>query len=60
MHHQGSEILSRFIKRAQTHGPLVGIRLAPNLDWLTHLFFADDVLLFAAASTRIDPQAGFT
>lgn len=47
-----SEILSRSLMRAKSQGPLIGIRLAPNLDCLTHLFFADDILLFAAASTR--------
>lgn len=38
------------LRKEQSRRRLTGLQLAPNLDRLTHLFFADDVILFGTAS----------
>lgn len=40
------DIFSRMISRASSMGNIKGVRLAPNTHFLTHLFFADDAILF--------------
>jgi hypothetical protein len=45
----GSEILSRLIDREENKGLLHGIRMARSCPPISHLFFADDVILFSRA-----------
>jgi hypothetical protein len=45
----GSEILSRLILREENLGFLKGIKMARSCPPITHLLFADDVMIFARA-----------
>lgn len=45
-----ADVLSHMMRRAQTHGDIKGLLLAPGAPILTHLFFADDALIFAKAT----------
>jgi hypothetical protein len=45
----GSEILSRLIFREENLGLLKGIKMARLCPPITHLLFADDVMIFARA-----------
>jgi hypothetical protein len=48
----GSEILSRLIVREENLGLLQGIKMARMCPSITHLFFADDVIIFARAKAN--------
>lgn len=43
------EVLSQMINRAQNQGDIHGIQLSRSSPTLTHLFFADDALIFGRA-----------
>lgn len=47
-----AEVLSHMILQARLEGNIHGIQLARDSPFLTHLFFADDALLFAKADER--------
>ncbi|XP_057453159.1 uncharacterized protein LOC130745025 [Lotus japonicus] len=46
------DVLSHMLIQAQRDGRIEGLQLAPTAPKLTHLFFADDSLLFAKASDQ--------
>lgn len=45
-----AEILSRLFHHEMHFGSIRGVRLAPSLPEISHLFFADDVVIFGEAS----------
>jgi hypothetical protein len=47
----GAEILSRFIEREESLGLLHGINMARRCPPISHLLFADDVIIFSKANT---------
>ncbi|XP_057418855.1 uncharacterized protein LOC130713070 [Lotus japonicus] len=47
-----ADILSHMLRKAQEKGSIQGIKLAPTAPSLTHLFFADDSLLFMRATSQ--------
>ena len=47
----GSEIFARLLQRAEYAGNLQGIKFAPRCPQITHLQFADDLLILAKANT---------
>ena len=47
----GSKVLSRLLIRQESHGFLSGIRIARTCAPISHLFFADDIILFAKATS---------
>ena len=47
----GAEILSRLIKREESLGLLHGIKMARMCPPISHLLFADDVIIFSKANT---------
>lgn len=47
------DVLSRMINDAKSHNTLSGLKLATEAPALTHLFFADDAILFAQESNYI-------
>lgn len=46
------DVLSRLISNAYDNEQVKGIKLAPYASTLTHLFFADDVILFTGDSAE--------
>jgi len=48
----GSEILSRLILRDEALGSLQGIKVAPLSPPISHLLFADDVMIFTRAKVQ--------
>ncbi len=47
----GSEILARLLQQAENANTLQGIKLGPRCPQITHLQFADDLLILAKATT---------
>jgi hypothetical protein len=48
----GSEILSRLIAREENLGLMHGIKMARNCPPISHLLFADDVIIFSRANVN--------
>ena len=46
----GTEVLSRLLPKAENTGQIHGIRVARGITPITHLMFADDLLLFTRSS----------
>ena len=46
----GSEVLSRLLIRRESQGSLRGVRIAHQCSPISHLIFADDLILFAKAT----------
>jgi hypothetical protein len=47
----GTEALSRILQQQETLGILKGIKIAKNCAPITHLLFADDLIVFAKATS---------
>jgi hypothetical protein len=47
----GTEALSRMFHQQESLGILRGIRIAKNCPPITHLLFADDLIIFAKATS---------
>jgi hypothetical protein len=47
----GSEVISRLLLRQESRGLLSGIKIAKNCTPISHLLFADDLILFARATS---------
>lgn len=45
------DVFSRLVYREKVNGNILGLSLAPGAPTLTHLFFADDAIVFGKAST---------
>ena len=48
----GLEILSRLIEKEENLGLLHGIKMASSCPFISHLLFADDVLIFSKANVN--------
>ena len=46
----GADVLSRLLQRAKTLGSLKGIKISSNCPQISHLQFADDLLIFSKAN----------
>lgn len=47
-----SELLSRILLKEEANGALKGIKICRKAPSVSHLFFADDLIIFAKASIR--------
>ncbi|XP_059432574.1 uncharacterized protein LOC132165893 [Corylus avellana] len=47
----GTEVISRLLLRQESHDLLKGIKIARNCSPITHLLFADDLIVFAKATS---------
>jgi hypothetical protein len=47
----GTEVLSRLLLRQESQGLLSGVKIAKNCSLISHLLFADDLILFAKATS---------
>jgi hypothetical protein len=47
----GTEALSRILQQQESLGILKGIKIAKNCPPITHLLFADDLIIFAKATS---------
>uniref|UniRef100_A0A2N9HT90 CCHC-type domain-containing protein n=1 Tax=Fagus sylvatica TaxID=28930 RepID=A0A2N9HT90_FAGSY len=47
----GADILSRLLQRAENLGTLQGIKISPRCPQISHLQFADDLLIFSKSNT---------
>uniref|UniRef100_A0A2N9IIB3 Reverse transcriptase domain-containing protein n=1 Tax=Fagus sylvatica TaxID=28930 RepID=A0A2N9IIB3_FAGSY len=47
----GADILSRLLQKAESLGNLHGIKISPNCTPISHLQFADDLLIFSKANS---------
>ncbi|KAB1216631.1 hypothetical protein CJ030_MR4G007827 [Morella rubra] len=48
----GSEVLSRMLGRVENYGLFHGIKVSRRALSLSHLLFADDIMIFSRANTR--------
>lgn len=48
----GSEFLSRLLGRAESQGLFHGIKVSRQALFLSHLLFADDIMIFSWANSR--------
>jgi hypothetical protein len=47
----GTEVISRLLLHQESHDLLKGIKIARNCSPITHLLFADDLIIFAKATS---------